>query len=1259
MKRTYLKKSIGLINCQLKLLMAIVSAFTIMAMQPLMAQSYTYETEGFEETVWGTASQSSNLITSSTGGWTVAKNNIQTTAITAQEGTYSLTLATKTNALISPKLENGAGVLTYYASKPAGGGRTVTISTSTDMVTWSSDISSVSIAAQWEMQRIEINDPEVRYIRFNVNSNGGVYLDNVNITSAGAADVTVITAEASEITQISALVGGTITVDGSSTITSRGVCYNTTGAPNTSSEKVEVSGTTGAFTTTIGSLTAGTTYYVKAYAVTSKGASYGEEISFSTRSDDAPLAYWIQSFNDQSQFPSSKPETPLEMNVDGQGIWIFMGAYKNSNPAYIPDGSATSLRMVKNSSYVVMPVLEDGVTNISFDEGRGDRSLTIYLSTDGGSQWTMLETITTSNKQSNIISINRADINRIKIANESGGDADIDNLSVTVYPSGTIPKVKTTLASNIGKNTASTGGEVTAIGSKPVVERGICWSLEAVPLLDDNRTIDNGGLGVFSAELTDLPAGKLIYYRAYARSRAGTTYGSTYSFTTEAATIPVVSTITATDITGETAISGGNISDKGGAPMSAQGVCWSTSSTPTVDDNKTVDNSDTDSFVSKLTGLSADTQYYYRAYATNEAGTAYGETYSFTTGSVSLPAVTTSAISSILSYKVSGGGEVTSSGNAPVVAGLCWNETGNPSIDDKRTIVDDAQGTFVSSIGNLKGGTKYYVRAYATNSAGTVYGEEVSFTTTQPIVVYVSPNGNDASADGSIDKPFYSLQNAVNLVSAGDSIFMMGGTYTYSLRINIGKIGTADGGTIYLGTQNGERALLDFSAMALEPNNQGIRLTGSYWHIYGLDIKGAGDNGLLIERNKPTGGTPADIKDKTEEGHHNVIEFCSFYENKDTGLQMKNMAEYNRVINCDSYFNRDAEDGNADGFAPKLSVGTGNYFYGCRAWNNSDDGWDGILYDGKEGFDDDMTTIYENCWAFNNGFLKDGSEGKGNGNGFKFGGSSNMDRRHNAIVIRCLAFDNLMKGFDQNHNTGDMFLLNCTGFSNKYLKNKNHFTYKIDEDILSPGKELTLINCVAIWDGIVDPGKSQYTPLRLMEGVRYTSDFLTTPADYVTTSTDGVLAARKADGSLPDVDFMKIKPGNTKLIDAGTIVDAFDFNGIAIEGLKFEGALPDLGCFETGLKTGIEDAYTSNKASEVLIYPQPVREQFTVKMLNGSSKGRYSLKLFDLNGKLVLDTKLSGDSVTLERGNINSGIYIIHIIDEVYRKGFSSRLLFK
>ncbi len=1214
-----------------------------------VAQSYTYKPESFEGAEWATASNNSNPIVASTGTWTTAKNNIQTNAY-AQEGIYSLIIANKVNALISPKLDNGVGILSYHVNKPAGGGRTITVSTSVDMATWSAPVESFSIPGEWTERKVIINDPDVRYISFSTNSNGGVYIDNVKMTSAGAKEISVTTIPVSNITQTTALAGGTIVSDGNVTILNYGVCYNTTGLPDVFSDKVELTGTTDNFTALIEDLIPGATYYLKAYVSTNSGVNYGDQVTFTMRSSDLPMTYWMQPFNDTSHFPATNPLSDMEIPVPGQGVWIYKGAYKGSNQLYIKDGSPYNLRLVKNGSYVITPVLEDGVSDVVFDEGRGDRELTIYTSTDEGANWTLFKTLKTVKDQVNIISVNVMSVNRIKIANESGGDADIDNLTIAVFPSGEVPVVITSNVMNIGKNTAVSGGEIRSEGSKLVQERGVCWSMDAIPLLADNRTLNGSGSGIFSSELSGLPAGKKIYLRAYARSRAGTGYGQIVSFTTEPAMIPVISTVPASNITGETAVSGGVITDNGGAPVTERGVCWSLDGNPTLQDNKTKGNADSDTFQSLITGLTPEIMYYYRAYAINEAGTGYGNIETFTTGSIRLPVVMTSGVITVLSYKAIGNGTIIDDGNSPVTSGLCWNETGMPTVDDTKTSTVNALGMFTSAIANLKSATRYFVRAYATNSVGTVYGEEISFITALSKVYYTASDGNDLTADGSLEKPFFSVQKAIDLAMPGDTIYMKSGVYGYTARINVDKIGEAGGGSICLFAEKGKRALLDFSAMPLDGSNQGFRVSGSYWHFYGLDIKGAGDNGMLIERNKPSGGVYIDVRDSIHQAHHNIVEYCSFFENKDTGLQLKNLAEHNQIINCDSYYNRDPEDGNADGFAPKLTVGTGNYFYGCRAWNNSDDGWDGILAETADGgFPDDMLTVMENCWAFNNGFWKDGKETKGNGNGFKLGGSGTYDKRHNVIMKRCLAFNNLMKGFDQNHNVGSMTLINCTGYSSKYLTNKNHYTYKIDGTILAPGKKLTLINSVAVCDGL-ETSQSAYAPCQLIGGERTTCDFMTSASDYISIDTMGVYAPRKADGSLPDVNFMQIKPGNTKLIDSGTVMDGISFNGLR----------PDLGCFESGTATGIDevDYSTGNRADGIIIYPQPVSSHFTVELSGASGETKYALYIVDLSGKEIYRKGFSGNMTTVECGYLKSGLYIIHLNEESGHK-FSSKLIVK
>src|SRR5690606_12194926 len=141
-------------------------------------------------------------------------------------------------------------------------------------------------------------------------------------------------------------------------------------------------------------------------------------------------------------------------------------------------------------------------------------------------------------------------------------------------------------------------------------------------------------------------------------------------------------------------------------------------------------------------------------------------------------------------------------------------------------------------------------------------------------------------------------------------------------KIEITFSGTATAKITLMGDSEGERPKLDFSSMTENSSNQGIELKADFWHIKGLDIFNEGDNGMLIK------------------GNNNVIEFCTFSECSDSGLQLDNGASNNTILNCDSYFNADSKIENADGFACKLRVGGNNKFFACRAWNNLDDGWD-------------------------------------------------------------------------------------------------------------------------------------------------------------------------------------------------------------------------------------------------------------------------------------------------------------------------------
>ena len=206
--------------------------------------------------------------------------------------------------------------------------------------------------------------------------------------------------------------------------------------------------------------------------------------------------------------------------------------------------------------------------------------------------------------------------------------------------------------------------------------------------------------------------------------------------------IPTVTTTAASSITNTTATSGGNITDDGGAAITVRGICWSTSPNPGLSGNHTTDGTGSGAFASNLTGLTAMTVYYVRAYATNSVGTAYGNEISFTTTNTStaLPTVTTTALSAITMTTATSGGNVVADGGATVTArGVCWSTSINPVVTGNHSTDGNGTGSFTSSITGLNSNTVYNVRAYATNSLGTAYGNQISFTTDDSIAhVYVT-----------------------------------------------------------------------------------------------------------------------------------------------------------------------------------------------------------------------------------------------------------------------------------------------------------------------------------------------------------------------------------------------------------------------------------------------------------------------------------------------------------------------------------------
>ena len=193
--------------------------------------------------------------------------------------------------------------------------------------------------------------------------------------------------------------------------------------------------------------------------------------------------------------------------------------------------------------------------------------------------------------------------------------------------------ISTISATNISNTSVTINGEVKYDGGSTVIQRGVCWSTNQNPTIADNITSNGSGSGSFTSYITSLNANTTYYSRAYATNGVGTAYGNQINFTTTniSGSLPTLTTVSASNVTNNSAVSGGNITSDGGSTVTQRGVCWSTNVNPTIADNITTNGSGSGSFTSSITSINANTTYYVRSYATNGLGTAYGNQINFTT----------------------------------------------------------------------------------------------------------------------------------------------------------------------------------------------------------------------------------------------------------------------------------------------------------------------------------------------------------------------------------------------------------------------------------------------------------------------------------------------------------------------------------------------------------------------------------------------------------------------------------------------------
>lgn len=308
-------------------------------------------------------------------------------------------------------------------------------------------------------------------------------------------------------------------------------------------------------------------------------------------------------------------------------------------------------------------------------------------------------------------------------------ESDINTINV-MYPAK--PKVTTTSVISITSNSATCNGEVLNDGGWNVYERGVCWSTNQSPSIENNKLSSGIGIGNYSCDITDLNPNTTYYIRAYAinGSGIGPGYGEALSFKTlEALKPPSVSTAEPSEIKSNSAKIGGNVTSDGGATVTEKGIYYSTNIVS--NGTKLQIGSGSGVFSTTLTGLTPNTTYYVKAYATNSIGTSYGSILSLKTDiTAQSPSVTTSAPTNITSNSANLGGNVTSAGSSPVLErGVVYSTTQNPTTSNTKIASGSGIGAYTVNATSLNANTTYYVRAYAINSNGTGYGTEQNFIT--------------------------------------------------------------------------------------------------------------------------------------------------------------------------------------------------------------------------------------------------------------------------------------------------------------------------------------------------------------------------------------------------------------------------------------------------------------------------------------------------------------------------------------------------
>jgi hypothetical protein len=506
----------------------------------------------------------------------------------------------------------------------------------------------------------------------------------------------------------------------------------------------------------------------------------------------------------------------------------------------------------------------------------------------------------------------------------------------------------------------------------------------------------------------------------------------------------------------------------------------------------------------------------------------------------------------------------------------------------------------------------------------------------QAATYYVSPAGSD-NATGSMSAPFASFARGQTAAQPGDTVYFRAGEYNYTAAtttcsgqtalvagVELNKSGT-QGHMIHYMAYPGETPIFNFVGIKQSCRVKGIWAEGNWIHLKGLEITGVPQNNKLNHESWAVWVS----------GSFNIFEQLNMHHNMGPGLFIQKGAG-NLGLNCDSHHNRDSLTSNgdgqsADGFGVHISVGdTGNVLRGCRAWMNSDDGFDCI-----NAFE---PVTWDHCIAAYSGYIPGTttSLAAGNGNGFKAGGYGADPRampsnapKHK--VENCLAFNVKAAGFYANHHPVSCYFYDNTSYgSHPDFNMLGLKSNGANDSVGSPITVGTYRNNVAFGGSALVSDSTYNKPDDADNS--WTLPVTVSNADFASLDTAGVFGPRKADGSIPDFQFMHLVKGSD-LIGAGVDV-----------GLPFAGTKPDLGAFPYATTSSVE-AEVATTAPRT--WRMETGRTGTADLItNLSWPAQLRIEIVDLAGhvdRVVCEVPAGPHSLSIPTGGLVPGMHLVHV----------------